>query len=104
MDFYGKNKSQISLKIEEKINTILVILRGNIQVESKSYKDKSVIVFSQKGKLLKFKTSKNFKALLLNGEPIDEPIVSYGPFVMNNKKEIEQAITDYQNGKMGNLV
>ena len=104
MDFYGKNKSQISLKIEEKINTILVILSGNIQVDSKSYKDKSVIVFDQLGTNLSFKTSKNFKALLLTGEPIDEPLVAHGPFVMNTEQEIDQAIKDYQNGKMGNLL
>ena len=42
-------------------------------------------------------------ALLLCGEPIDEPIVGYGPFVMNSPQEIRQAIADYQSGKMGHL-
>jgi redox-sensitive bicupin YhaK (pirin superfamily) len=39
--------------------------------------------------------------LLLCGEPIDEPIVGSGPFVMNSAEEIRQAMVDYQSGKMG---
>jgi quercetin 2,3-dioxygenase len=43
------------------------------------------------------------EVLLLSGEPIDEPIVAQGPFVMNSRDEILQAIVDYQSGKMGSL-
>ena len=42
-------------------------------------------------------------ALLLSGEPIDEPIVGQGPFVMNTSQEIRQAMADYRSGKMGHL-
>ncbi|HEY1008709.1 MAG TPA: pirin-like C-terminal cupin domain-containing protein [Daejeonella sp.] len=41
--------------------------------------------------------------LLLSGEPLNEPIVSYGPFVMNSEAEIRQAIADYNQGKFGVL-
>ncbi len=41
--------------------------------------------------------------LVLGGEPIDEPVVGYGPFVMNTEPEIRRAIQDYQSGRMGHL-
>ena len=41
---------------------------------------------------------------ILNGQPIDEPVVSHGPFVMNTQEEIRQAIKDYQSGRMGRIL
>jgi redox-sensitive bicupin YhaK (pirin superfamily) len=45
--------------------------------------------------------SRSLEILLLGGRPIGEPVVSYGPFVMNTREEIIQAIQDYQAGRMG---
>jgi redox-sensitive bicupin YhaK (pirin superfamily) len=43
------------------------------------------------------------RVLILNGDPLNEPVVGYGPFVMSTPDEIRQAFKDYQNGKMGKL-
>jgi redox-sensitive bicupin YhaK (pirin superfamily) len=45
-----------------------------------------------------------FRVIVMSGEPIPEPIASYGPFVMNTMEEIKQAIQDYQSGKLGQKV
>jgi redox-sensitive bicupin YhaK (pirin superfamily) len=47
--------------------------------------------------------AKDARVLVLSGEPIDEPVAAYGPFVMNSKEQILQAMRDYQTGKMGHL-
>ena len=76
---------------------------GEILLEGNIYEKNTLVVFEQAGQKLKFKATKNFKGLLLNGMPINEPIFSYGPFVMNTEEEIEKALSDYEKGKMGNL-
>ncbi|PKF48981.1 hypothetical protein AT251_22200 [Enterovibrio nigricans] len=50
------------------------------------------------GDSVTFKAIKNAGVLILAGQPIDEPVAHYGPFVMNSMEEINQAIADYQNG------
>ena len=60
-------------------------------------------LFDRAGQSICIDCAQDATALLLCGAPIDEPIVGYGPFVMNSPQEIRQAIADYQSGKMGHL-
>ena len=102
-DIISKENIKISLKFKNGTNTIILIMSGELEIENKTFKDKNILIFEQDGIEIAFKVSRNFKGLILNGEPIDEPIVAQGPFVMNTIEEIYQAFSDYQNGKMGSL-
>jgi redox-sensitive bicupin YhaK (pirin superfamily) len=62
-----------------------------------------MLMFSQDGQDIKIKALEDSVALLLSGEPIDEPIVGHGPFVMNTRQEIDQAISDFNRGAFGSI-
>lgn len=84
--------------------TALVVLKGELRVNgSDPIKSAEVAVFERSGTGIRIEGAKDATALLLSGEPIDEPIVGSGPFVMNTGQEIRQAMMDYQSGKMGHL-
>jgi redox-sensitive bicupin YhaK (pirin superfamily) len=102
-DIISKESKSISLNFENGTNTVILIMHGELKIENKNFKDKDILIFEREGAQIDLKVSDNFKGLILNGEPINEPIVAQGPFVMNSKEEIFQAFSDYQNGKMGRL-
>jgi redox-sensitive bicupin YhaK (pirin superfamily) len=60
-------------------------------------------IFARSGNGITVKASKDARLLVLDGEPIAEPVFGYGPFVMNSRAEIQQAFEDYQLGRMGEL-
>lgn len=61
------------------------------------------VVFRHDGEEIAIEALEDTRALLMSGEPINEPIVSYGPFVMNTEDEIRAAFRDYRNGAMGTI-
>jgi quercetin 2,3-dioxygenase len=62
-----------------------------------------LFVCRRNGSLVAIEAKSDSRIVLMSGEPIDEPIARYGPFVMNTKAELVQAVNDYQAGKMGHL-
>jgi redox-sensitive bicupin YhaK (pirin superfamily) len=92
------------LAVPDGWTTALVVLKGAMRVNgSEPVGAAEVGLFDRAGKSLCIDGAKGATALLLSGEPIEEPIVGSGPFVMNTAQEIRQAISDYQSGKMGHL-
>jgi hypothetical protein len=84
--------------------TALVVLKGALRVNgSDEITTAEVALFDRAGKSISIECVSDATALLLCGEPIDEPIVGQGPFVMNTAQEIRQAMEDYRSGKMGHL-
>ncbi|MDJ0636384.1 MAG: pirin family protein [Xenococcaceae cyanobacterium MO_188.B29] len=95
---------KIDLEMFVGYTTVLVVLKGAVQVnESEAIEEAEIGFFDRAGKSIHINCTKDATVLLLSGEPIDEPIVGQGPFVMNSLQEIRQAMVDYQNGKMGHL-
>ena len=93
----------IELEIPTGYTTLLVVLKGAVQTGTETIAEAEVGVFERSGQTLRIDRAPGTRALLLCGQPIGEPIVGYGPFVMNTREEIQQAMQDYQSGKMGHL-
>lgn len=92
------------LTVPHGYTTILVVLRGAVRVNgSETVGAADVALFERAGQAIAIDSANDTIALLLSGEPIDEPIVGQGPFVMNSTEGIRQALADYQSGKMGQL-
>ena len=62
-----------------------------------------MVVLSSQGNQVQIQTEAESQLLLISGEPLNEPIEGYGPFVMNTKEEIRQAIRDFQQGDFGKM-
>ena len=82
----------------------LVVLRGTVQINSSEVvREAQMAMFDREGSEVMLEANSDAKLLLLGGEPIDEPIVGYGPFVMNSEDEIRQAVTDFNSGRFGRI-
>jgi len=94
----------IELPLPKHYNTLLYLLKGSLSVDDEKVPPKTMIWYKNDGDLLNINISEASQFIILSGEPIGEPVVSYGPFVMNNNEELQQAVSDFQDGKMGELV
>jgi redox-sensitive bicupin YhaK (pirin superfamily) len=103
-DLHFASDQRTDLAVPDGWTTALVVLKGTLRVSgSEPVGAAEVGLFDRAGESICIDSGKGVTALLLSGEPIDEPIVGSGPFVMNSPQEIRQAMADYQSGKMGHL-
>jgi len=82
----------------------LVVLHGAVRVNgTQSVKEAQMVLLERSGTYVEIEAENDAVVLLLSGEPINEPVVGYGPFVMNSREEIVQAIDDFNNGRFGTM-
>ncbi|PHR12663.1 MAG: short-chain dehydrogenase [Aequorivita sp.] len=88
----------------ETFNTVILVVEGNIKVNnSEEIKTDGLGLFENEGDTFTIEALDNTVVLVLSGEPIKEPIAAQGPFVMNTRAELIQAISDFNMGKFGYL-
>lgn len=96
----------LEIKIPENHQSLIYLLEGEVLVNSAEVLEKGkhqMVIFNQDGNTIQFEAKTKSTLLILSGEPINEKITQYGPYVMNTQTEILEAMRDYQQGKMGYL-
>ncbi len=103
-DVQLKAGGRVELTVPEGDTSSIFVLQGRASVNgSREAGEAELIVCERGGSQVTIEAQEDSRLLVMSGTPLDEPIARYGPFVMNTKAELVQAVQDYQAGKMGHL-
>jgi redox-sensitive bicupin YhaK (pirin superfamily) len=95
---------QVQFSFPASYNTAVLVIEGSIRVNGQEIIPTDHLgLFTNEGETFTIEALENAVVLVLSGEPIHEPVAAQGPFVMNTRSEIMQAISDYNTGKFGHL-
>ena len=104
LHFTLQPEAEFTQKIPKDHNVFAYVISGSILFGKKEVTKNQAVFFNNDGENIVFSTTDSTsEMLLIAGMPINEPVKRYGPFVMNTDEELQQAIKDYQDGKMGKI-
>ncbi|MBT3364503.1 MAG: pirin family protein [Flavobacteriales bacterium] len=92
-----------TLDLPQSFNALIYLLNGSLVVDGNKAKDKDMVWFNNDGESIHIEVTEASRFIVLSGEPINEPVASYGPIVMNTQSEIMDALQDIQSNGMGIL-
>ena len=99
-----KSGKSVVLDVPEGHTLSVLVLAGVIQIDGKEIvREAQMAVLGREGGAIRIEANSDAKILVLAGEPIDEPVASHGPFVMNSEAEIRQAFDDFRSGRFGGI-
>lgn len=96
--------AEVTLPLPDGHNAMIAVLSGHVTIGGKGVGEAEIARLSVEGEGAAVKADGNAMVLVMTGEPIDEPVVGHGPFVMNSQEEIRTAIADFNSGRFGRLV
>lgn len=96
--------ASLTFSLPASYNTGILVIEGQVRInESEIAPTDNFVLFRNDGETVALIAEEDSVLLVMSGQPIDEPIVAYGPFLMNTKEEIQQAYDDFRQGKFGQL-
>ncbi|QNI04587.1 pirin family protein [Halomonas sp. SH5A2] len=95
--------ANVALPVAPRRQVFLYVVEGNVEVGGEPVQPHHLIEVDREGDSLALEANSDARLLFGHGDVIDEPVYSHGPFVMNTREEIVQAVEDYQNGRFGGL-
>lgn len=104
LDVRLNSQGKVEFSFFAHTNTAVLLMQGDVVINSKTQATANdFVLFKNVGERIVIEAKAEAHFLVLNGEPINEPVVQYGPFVMNTEREIQEAVADFNCGKFGHL-
>ena len=95
--------AEVTLDLPEGHTPLIAVLTGHVTVGDTGAGEAEIIRFAREGSDVTLRADGNSQLLVLTGEPLNEPVFGYGPFVMTSEAEIRQAVIDFNSGRFGQV-
>ena len=95
--------ARLDVPLVDTFNTAILVRRGHLTVAGQRVAAREMVLLTSHGDSVEIGASDTAEAVVMSGQPIGEPVARYGPFVMNTRAEVIQAVEDYRSGRMGHL-